>query len=164
VTTLVKQHITDYLRGKSVTWHASVHPWLYTAQEIAASLHVSGKRFAKTVVLEQNGQLLLAALPADEDVDLDRLRDVLGGDVELCEEAQFAGRFEDCDVGAMPPFGGLHGIDVIVDACLARQPTIVVNGGTHEDAIELAWKDFERLGPVRLVDYGRENAGVSRVA
>ena len=37
-------------------WHSSA----YTSQEIAASAHVSGKEFAKTVMIKINGEMAMA--------------------------------------------------------------------------------------------------------
>lgn len=152
---VIKQHISDYLSRKGVRWYPRAHATRFTAQEIAASMHVSGKRFAKTVVLVADGRLLLAVIPADEEVDVDRLRDELGTDVRVANEAAMSGHFADCDIGAMPPLGELYGMQVLVDPNLARQLFIHFNAGTHEDTIELAWDEFERLAPVEVVQCAR---------
>jgi prolyl-tRNA editing enzyme YbaK/EbsC (Cys-tRNA(Pro) deacylase) len=57
----------------------------------------------------------------------------------------------DCDLGAAPPFGHLYDLPVYVSVSLAQEERITFNGGTHEDAIQLAWKDFERLVGPRVV-------------
>ena len=52
-----------------------------------------------------------------------------------------------------PPFGGLYGLPVIADACLARQDTVAINGGTHTDVIELRWGDFVQTEHPRIVSH-----------
>ena len=158
---MVKRHIAEYLERKGVEWHARAHPRRVTAQEIAASMHVSGKRFAKTVVVEHEGRLALAVLPAHEDVDLTRLAAVFGPDVRLAREETFESRFGDCEIGAMPPLGELYGMEVVVDAHLAGEPSVLFNGGTHEDTIEMPWGEFEGMHPVRVVDFGRAERGAA---
>jgi Ala-tRNA(Pro) deacylase len=42
----------------------------------------------------------------------------------------------------MPPFGPLYGQRVFVDVALAAEPEIVVDAGTHTEAIRMRWADF----------------------
>jgi Ala-tRNA(Pro) deacylase len=151
----MKPHILDYLRNKGATWRGQSHPPRVTAQEIAAVEHVSGDRFAKTVVLEAGDDFVLAVLPAHRRVDLDKVEAELGCDVRMADEARFALLFKDCEIGAMPPLGELYDMPVIVDASLAKQAAIVFNAGTHDETIEMAWDDFARLGSMRLLDISR---------
>ena len=151
---MIHQRIAEYLNGKGIAWHAHGHPRRVSAQETAAVEHISGKQFAKTVVLDVDGRFVLAMLPAHLDVDLARLGGELG-DARLAPETSFAERFPGCEVGAMPPLGELYGIEVVMDESLTRQPFIVFNGGTHEDSIQMATDDFMRLAPVRVLELGR---------
>ncbi len=51
------------------------HSVAYTAQGIAALVHLSGKKLAKTVIVKIDGVLAMAVVPASMHVDLDLLRD-----------------------------------------------------------------------------------------
>ena len=121
------------------------------AQRLAAAEHVAGDRIAKPVVVSVDGQLALAVVTATQKVDVEELRRALGArTVEIVPEPVFEGRFAPCEVGAEPPLG-LFGLPIYVDAALARAPRIVMRGGTHEDAIELAtdaWLRSEGATPV----------------
>ncbi len=50
-----------------------------------------------------------------------------------------------CEVGAMPSFGNLYGLPVIVDKLLAEDEEIVFNACTHTESIRLKFADFEKL-------------------
>jgi Ala-tRNA(Pro) deacylase len=128
-----------------------------TAEETAQAAHVSGKRFAKVVLLRRDDSdtYMLAVLPASEQVDLARLADLMDERVSIAAEVDFGSLFPDCELGAAPPFGDLAGIPVIVDTCLERNDAIVFNGGTHTDLIEMSWPDFVRLASPRIYDCGR---------
>ena len=139
---MIPEPIRNYLEDHAVPFRASEHRYGVTAQQTAEEAHVKGKRFGKTVVLEQDGQYILAVIPATEHLDLGALREQLGPNVRLASEAEMRRLFPICEEGAMPPLGGLFGLPVVADACLERQPTITVNGGTHTDVIELRWEDF----------------------
>ena len=150
---MISEQIKNYLEQRGVPFRAAKHPYGVTAQETAQRAHVSGKKFGKTVVLRRDGQYVIALLPADEWVNLAALRDVLGPGIDLADEEEFAQLFPDCESGAMPPLGGLYGLPVVADSCLAKQDTITVNGGTHTDVIELRWQDFVDAEHPRIIEH-----------
>ncbi len=148
---MIPEPIRNYLDEHAVPFRASEHPYDVTAQRTAQAAHVPGRSFGKTVVLVQNGQYILAVVPATEHLDLDAASDMLGPGVRLATEDEMASLFPSCEAGAMPPLGGLWGLPVIADACLERQPTITINGGTHTDVIELRWDDFVQAEHPRIL-------------
>jgi Ala-tRNA(Pro) deacylase len=146
------QRLKDYLDERNIKYHAIHHAPAYTAQEIAASAHVSGKEMAKTVVVKLDGELVLAVLPASARIDLELLQSTLGAEkAELAREADFRGKFPGCEVGAMPPFGNLYGMRTYVADCLAEDEAIAFNAGSHTELIQLAYEDYDKLvGPTLL--------------
>lgn len=110
----------------------------YTAQGVAALVHVSGKQLAKTVIVKVDGILAIVVLPASRHVDLGRLRKLTGARiVELATEGEFKDAFPDCELGAMPPFGNLYGMPVYADVTLAEYEETTYRGyasriSTHE--------------------------------
>jgi Ala-tRNA(Pro) deacylase len=138
--------LKEYLDENHVEYVTIIHSRAFTAQKIAAAAHVPGQELAKTVMVKVDGKMAMTVLPANFKVDLDRLREVTGAaDVELATEAEFAEWFPDCEVGAMPPFGNLYGLDVYVAEKLTRDEEIAFNAGTHTELIRMAYRDFERL-------------------
>jgi Ala-tRNA(Pro) deacylase len=108
---------------------------------------------AKTVVVNLDGHLAMAVVPADRKVDLERLRVAAGAvSAELADEREFMGDFPECEPGAMPPFGNLYGMAVYVEPHLAADPEIAFNAGSHTELIRMSYKDFERLAHPKLVD------------
>jgi Ala-tRNA(Pro) deacylase len=101
---------------------------------------------AKTVVVELDGQLAMAVLPADQKIIPQDLRDVTGSDtVEFAPELDFQGEFPDCEVGAMPPFGNLYNMEVYIAEALTQNAEIAFNAGSHSEIIKMFYDDFERL-------------------
>jgi len=135
-----------FLDEKRVRYVTMSHSSAYTAQEIAAATHIPGKALAKTVMIKVDGTMKMAVLPAAHKVDLDQLKRAVGASkVELATEAEFKNLFPDCETGAMPPFGNLYGLPVLVAERLAENTEIAFNAGTHTEVIKLAFADFERL-------------------
>src|SRR5260370_18966174 len=95
------------------------HATAYTAQGAAATIQISGKELAKTVVLLIGVDMILAVLPAPNHVRLDKLPAEVGKSVRLATEQEFSSLFPDYEMGAMPPFGSLYNLPVYVDESLA---------------------------------------------
>ena len=138
--------VREFLDSHRVKYVLLSHSPAFTAQEVAASAHVPGKDLAKTVMVKTDGRMAMAVVPASHKVNFDHLREVAGAkQVELADEQEFKDRFPDCDIGAMPPFGNLYGMDVFVSETLSRDKEIAFNAGSHTELIRLPYKDFERL-------------------
>jgi len=137
--------LTDYLDTHRIHYSTIPHPRTFTAQRIAASVDVPGREMAKTVMVRIDGMLAMAVMPAPYQVDLHLLRKYTGAEsVELAEEHEFANIFPDCEVGAMPPFGNLYGMEVFVDSHLADDESIVFNAGSHTELIKMSYRDYAR--------------------
>lgn len=137
------KHFLDEHHAKYVT---ITHSPAYTAQEIAASAHISGRDMAKTVMVKIGGRLAMAVLPANRRVVLQDLRDITGyDDVLVAPEVEFKNRFPGCETGAMPPFGNLYEMEVYVASSLAEGTLIAFNAGSHTELIQMDYTDYERL-------------------
>src|SRR5512134_2361433 len=99
------ESLRAFLDRNRIKYVLVTHSPAHTAQEIAASAHIPGRAMAKTVIVKLDGRLAMAVLPASEMVDLELLADAaFAQKAELADEAEFADRFPDCQLGAMPPF------------------------------------------------------------
>jgi Ala-tRNA(Pro) deacylase len=149
-----QEQLERYLRQEQVEYQIQHHAVAFTAQQIAESEHISGKRVVKSIVVLADNKKILLALPASLRVDLDKVRAYLKTrDVHLAHEYEFKADFPDCDVGTMPPFGNLYGIPVYVEQSLTRQETIVFPIGTRTETMSLKYADFERLVHPTAIDF-----------
>ena len=154
-----KDRLEAYLREKQVPFEVRHHPRAITAQEVAASEHVPGKMLAKTVMVLADGKMVMLALPAPYQVDVDKAGKVLGVEVRLAHEEEFENTFPDCEVGAMPPFGNLYEVPVYVEVALAEDETIVFRAGTHTDTMSVSYADFERLVEPTIAEFAASRLG-----
>jgi Ala-tRNA(Pro) deacylase len=145
--------LKEFLDREGVRYTSIRHSPAFTAQEVAHYAHVSGKHLAKTVIVKLDGRLAMAVIPAPERVDLTALREATGAQhADLASETEFQMRFPDCDVGAMPPFGNLYGMEVYLDSQLTHDPEIAFAAGSHDEVVRLAYADFERIVRPRVVE------------
>ena len=146
--------LKEFLDKEKVKYVNIMHSTAYTAQEVAASAHVTGREFAKTVIVELDGQMAMAVLPANRKIVLQDLREVTGSDqVKFASEEQFRQRFPECETGAMPPFGNLYGMEVYVSESLTQNEEIAFNAGSHTEIIRMKFTDFERLVQPKVVSF-----------
>jgi Ala-tRNA(Pro) deacylase len=146
--------LRSYLDENNIKYITIKHSPAFTAQEIAAVSHIPGKDLAKVVMLNVKGKLAMAVLPASYKVNVDELKNQLGIDaVRLAHEKEFMNMFPDCEVGAMPPFGNLYGMDVYVAKSLTKDEYIYFNSCTHTELIQMQYKDFEKLVQPKVLDF-----------
>ena len=144
--------LKEFLDSENVKYISITHSPTYTAQQIAASAHIPGRELAKTVVVKMDDRLAMAVLPASFKVDFNLLKEASGAqNVELAGEVEFRETFPGCEVGAMPPFGNLYGLEVFVAETLAEDDEIAFNACSHTELIKMSYTDFERLVKPKIV-------------
>ena len=149
--TAVKVH--DALDERGVHYDEHAHLRAVAANRLAAVEGVSGWQLAKPVMLSIGGQLAMAVVPAATYVDLGKASEILGhNEVRLATEEEFGGVFDDCEVGAEPPFGNLYGIPVFLDEKLRSQPRIVCRDGSHTETLALSMDDYVKVVAPEIVD------------
>jgi Ala-tRNA(Pro) deacylase len=145
---MTEPRLQQYLHTQQIPFETIHHARSLTAQETAASAHIRGNQLAKTVMVNIDGRLAMVVVAAAQRVHFGRLCKAIGAKTaELATEAEFRDHFPDCEVGAMPPFGNLYGMDVYVEDSLAptADAEIAFNAGTHTDVLRMPYREFERL-------------------
>jgi Ala-tRNA(Pro) deacylase len=143
---MILKKLKDYLETNGVSYEVGFHPEVFTAQEIAAAQHVPGKEMAKVVMVKADGKMLTLVLPASHQIDMKKLKRVLKcKKVSMAKEKEFEELFPDCEVGAMPPFGNLYRLEVLVDQVLAEDASIVFQAGNHIETVRMKYSDYARL-------------------
>jgi Ala-tRNA(Pro) deacylase len=138
--------LTNYLQDQGVSFSTHEHPPAYTAQEVAAQEHVSGKMLAKTVVVRADEGYAMCVLPANRKLDLDKAAAAMNTQaVRLADESELAKLFDDVEVGAEPPFGNLYDMPTWVDKHLTEDEEIMCQAGSHRQAVRLKYADYARL-------------------
>ncbi len=140
------QLLKELLDENDIKYVSIMHSMAFTAVEVAKSAHIPSRELAKTVIIKADNKLAMAVVPANYKVNLDILRHALGTqDIQLAKESEFTPHFKDCEVGAMPPFGCLYDMDVYIAESLSEDEKIAFNAGSHLEAIQIDYKDYERL-------------------
>ena len=67
--------------------------------------------------------------------------------------------FDDCELGAVPAFGMVWGVETVVDEELERNHEVYVEGGDHEQLLRMSGMQFSDLmGSARHGHFSRTPA------
>jgi len=139
----IPEKLVRLLNDRKIPFKVVTHPEAFTAQQVAQSTRVPGRAFAKSVIVSVDGKVWMAVVPATERVNLSRMQNCLGArKARLATESEFSSLFPDCDLGAMPIFGSLYGVPVLMSQDLTQNEEIAFTAGTHRDVVQLRVADY----------------------
>lgn len=146
--------LKQYLEANGTVHTVIRHEAAYTSQATAQTAHISGRKIAKTVIVNvDNKSLAMVVLPACDNIDFNRLQTAIGAQrVWLAAEPEFDDIFPDCEVGAMPPFGNLYCMQVYIDRSCCHDEEIAFNSGSHQELVRMKLDDYLRLVNPMIID------------
>jgi Ala-tRNA(Pro) deacylase len=140
------QKLKKLLDDSNIKYISINHSPAYTARETAASSLVPRREFAKTIIVDLDGEKVMAVVPASRHVDVAALVRLSGAKSgHLATEEEFKSLFPDCEVGAMPPFGTLYEMRVFVDEMVKQVDDVCFNAGSHGQIIRMECDDYLAL-------------------
>ncbi|MEA1913487.1 MAG: YbaK/EbsC family protein [candidate division WOR-3 bacterium] len=156
----IAKRLKDFLKKNGIKYDIEKHREIFTAQQVAASEHITGYKFAKVVILKCDNEMVMAVIPAPHEVSIKKMKALGYKKVELAPEKEFESLFPDCDPGATPPFGNLYNLTFYVDKSFKGEEEIVFNSGTHTETVKIRMEDYDRLvGKDVYVDISNPPAG-----
>jgi Ala-tRNA(Pro) deacylase len=142
----ILDRLIPLFRWEKVPYRLIYHRNVFTASELAASIHATGREVAKVVIVHADGFSVMAVLPANRLIDVRQFAITTGAaNLSFAKEREMKKLFPDCEVGAMPPFGNLYDVPVYVDESLAREENIFFPAGSHHETLEMRYGDFNRF-------------------
>ena len=138
--------LLKYLNLTGVQYQILSHVPAFSAHSVALAARVPDSELAKTLLVRADEQYWMAVLRADHHLNQKSLKHALEAKhVSLATEEELGVFFPDCEVGAMPPFGKLYALPVIVDKTLAEDEEIVFNACSHTQSVKMKFEDYARL-------------------
>jgi len=146
--------VIKFLDESAVPYDLTDHVPTFTAQQMAAAEHEPGKYVAKPVIVKVDGEYMMCVLAACYKIDLGELKSRLGArSVDLALENEIGEMFDDCELGAEPPFGNLYDLPVIMDKALEKDDHIIFQAGSHDKAIRMRMDDYRKLVKPKVLDF-----------
>ena len=146
--------IVGFLDGLGIGYELVGHESVTSAAAEAHVANLPPDQVAKTVVLLDGGTYVIAAIPASERLDLDKLRELLGAtrNLRLASETETARDFPTVDVGAMPPFGSSIPAMEVIDSALVAKERILCPAGDHRHSVLVDPRDVVRITAAKVAE------------
>jgi Ala-tRNA(Pro) deacylase len=146
--------VIEFLNKSGVNYEVSEHKPTFTAQRMAAVEHEAGKYVAKPVIVKADDKYVMCVISAADKIDLHALKKQMSAkSVELADEAEMGRLFDDCELGAEPPFGNLYDLPTVMDKVLASDDHIIFQAGTHQKAVRMSMADYRRLVSPKVLEF-----------
>jgi Ala-tRNA(Pro) deacylase len=106
---------------------------------------------AKAIILQRKDaggdkSFVMLVFPADRKLDSKRAKQVLGvKSIRFASEDEVGAVARGVEVGAIPPFGHLFGLEVVADRSLFAQERIVFNAGDRRFSVAMTTADYRKL-------------------
>lgn len=153
----ISKKIIDHLKEKKYKFEIIEHKTTYTAFDTARTAQKQEKKvksdeIAKALVVKADKDYAVALVPASKRLDKKKLlkiintirkknKEKLYKSLDLAKEAWMKKNIPG-KVGATPAFKELLGIDIYIDAVLAKQKNLYVGSGEYEYSIKLPAKQY----------------------
>jgi Ala-tRNA(Pro) deacylase len=146
--------VKSHLDGAGVDYEVVEHEERFTAAAEARASGVEPGDAAKDLILRDGDRYMLAAIPASQRLDLGKARELFGASrsLRLATEEEIGQDFGRFEVGAVPPFGSLHGIPQAVDQRLLQHGRVLCSAGDHEHSVLVDPREMVRIADANTGD------------
>lgn len=143
--TAVTERLEQWLRESGVAFEIFEHAPVRTSEEAAGVRGTPLEQGAKALVVRAEDRFVHCVLPAHLKADNAALRAIVG-----TRKLRFATRDElleltGCEPGAVPPFGHLFGLPVLLEETLCTNERVAFNAGSNTVSITMRADDLVRV-------------------
>ena len=148
--TLVTERLERWLRERGASFRVVDHAPVFTSEEAARVRGTPIEAGAKALVLLAEDRPIHVVLPGHRRIDNARVRAIVGTRTLRFATPEELLALTGCVPGAVPPFGNLFGLPVLVDEGLTAREDIAFNAGSNSRSIIMRCADFLRLSEARV--------------
>jgi len=134
--------VERYLGSQHLPFEVIAHPRSSTSLRAARAADIPPRQLVKGVLLEAEGQYLLAVLPAARHLRLMELKRHLDRDIGMATEQEVSMVFRDCDPGAVPALGLAYGVETVWDDSVLYLDDLYFEAGDHEHLVHMRTRDY----------------------
>ena len=145
------KQLIDFLNRRKIKYISIMYSPAFTTEDIAAITNTYGRALARAVIIKLDGEMTMLVLPASESVNFADLKHASHAkEIELATAPEFADMFPGCVVDAIPPFGNLYGLEVLIADSLTSEEEITFNAGTRYE-LKMAYDVYRCLVQPKVI-------------
>lgn len=160
--TKIPKKVLNYLEKSGIDHEILEHKTVYTAIDAALTMKKKLEEIAKSLLVKADKDYFLVLLPADYNLDLEKLKKVISKahqkDIKIIKipGEKIVEKTLKIKAGAISAFGNLHKVPVIVEKKLENIKKAVFSAGSSNHSIEIKIKDFIKLEKAILGSFGKK--------
>lgn len=137
--------VERYLGLQRLPYEVVAHERAASGLAAARAAEVPARQLVKAILLEVEGEYMLAVLPSARHIRLGELRRQLDRDIGVASEHEVTMVFRDCDPGAVPALGLAYGVETIWDDSVMFLDDLYFQAGDHEHLVHMRTRDYMEL-------------------
>ena len=142
---MIPNKVINYLQKNQVKFEVVKHRQVFTAHDLAMTLHLQHSQIAKSLLMKADSDFILAILPADKNLVMEKLEKLAKAKkISMPKEKVMKEKFK-VKPGALPAFGGLYKLSVFVDQLILKEKKILLSPGSFVESILMSPKDYISL-------------------
>ena len=148
----VVQKIIDQLKQNNFWFETFEHEPVQTSEQAALTrpgytLHQGAKAMiVKIYKSKTEAKFVMLVFPADQKFDSAKVKEALGvKNIRFATEIEVGELTGGVQVGGVPPFGNLFGLDVYADPSLFENEKIVFNAGDRGFSVAMKSEDYKKI-------------------
>lgn len=147
---MIPNKVLNYLEKNRIKFEVIDHRQVFTAHDLAMTLHLPHSQIAKSLLIKADNNFILAVLPADKNLDMRKLAKLVKAKkLSMPKENIMKEKFK-VKPGALPAFGGLYKLPVYIDKIILKQKKILLSSGSFVQSVLLSPKDYVNLEQASL--------------
>lgn len=140
----VYHRIKSQLKKSGVNFEILSHKPVYTSEEAAKEREVELKTGVKAMVFKAENEFIMALVPANKRVNVNKLKEIHGTEIKLASSRQVSKR-TDCEVGSVPPFGFEKKLKTYMDKKILDNKEVNFNAGLHTKSVKMKPEDLKNI-------------------
>jgi len=148
----VTKKITQILTENNCWFETFEHEPVRTSKEAAkVRTGYSLKQGAKALIVrikksENDKKFVMLVFPADLKFDNNKIKEIFSAkDIRFATPEEISSLTGGVEIGGVPPFGNLFGLEIIVDPKLFDNEKIIFNAGDRRFSVAINSKDYKKL-------------------
>jgi len=142
----VSKKFVNYLDDHDVNYTILSHQASQSAIENVLHLSCDVGEMAKVVAMKIDKVSTLCILPANEKIDVERLKKEIGAkQIRFLSIDEVNNQFGDCEPGAIPAFAELYDMPAYCSNHFNHENPIYFGAGTHTDIVMMPYNEFLEL-------------------
>ncbi len=142
----ISERVSQFLSEQDIPFTTLQHTPSHSSVQSAIAAQVPLHAIAKAVILkDQLDNFLMAVVPASSRVKVKQICSLTATPLKMASENEINKQFNDCQNGAIPPFGQVYNMDMVWDNRLGEVPDLFMEAGDHETLIHLTQQAFQKV-------------------